>query len=69
MIDLQGNIIAEELTDEGTVVQLKAILTYEGRQQVCEFGVRVLPQILGEEEELIRSIREEAGEADGGKPE
>ena len=52
VIDLQGNIIAEELTEEGTVVQLKAILTYEGRQQVCEFGVRVLPQILGEEEEL-----------------
>ena len=65
VIDLQGNIIAEELTEEGTVVQLKAILTYEGRQQVCEFGVRVLPQILGEEEELIRSIREEAGKADG----
>ena len=65
MIDLKGNIIAEELTEEGTVVQLKAILTYEGRQQVCEFGVCVLPQILGEEEELIRSIREEAGKADG----
>ena len=27
--------------------------------------MRVLPQILGEEEELIRSIREEAGKADG----
>ena len=64
VIDLQGNIIAEELPEEGTVVQLTAVLAYEGRQQTCEFGIRVLPEILGEEEELIRSIREEAGKAD-----
>lgn len=65
IIDLQGNIIAEELTEEGTMVQLKAILSYEGRQKVCEFGVRVLPPVTGEREALIRSIREAAVKADG----
>ena len=64
VIDLQGNIIAEELPAEGIVVHLKAILTYEGSQQTCEFGVRVLPPVYGEKERLLRAIREEAGKAD-----
>lgn len=64
VIDLQGNIITEDLTEEGTMVQMKAILSYEGEQKVCEFGVRVLPPVMGEKEALIRSIREEAGKAD-----
>lgn len=64
VIDLQGNIIGEDLTEEGTMVRLKAILTYEDRQKVYEFGVRILPPTEGEREALIRSIREEAGKAD-----
>lgn len=64
VIDLQGNIIAEELTETGTVVQLKAILSCEGRQHTCAFGVRVLPPETDSREKLVRAIREAAGKAD-----
>lgn len=64
VIDLQGNIIAEDLTEDGTTVQLTAILACEGRQQAYEFAVRVLPPEENDRDRLLREIREEAAEAD-----
>lgn len=65
VIDPQGNIIGEDLPEEGTAVNLTAVLTYGDRKQYCGFGVCVYPPEISGGEQLVRDIRKETERADG----
>ena len=55
----------EEITkEEGEVAKIQAALTCEDRELLYTVHARVLPPLLSEEENLVRSIQEEASRAD-----
>lgn len=64
VIDLQGNIIAGNLTEKGEKVLLKAILSYGDRKEQYEFRIMVFPPAVSSEKQLIEEIMKEAGKAD-----
>lgn len=55
---------SEELPDEGTLLQLKAVLTCEDRECIYECALNLLPPLYTKEEELMRALAREVEEAD-----
>lgn len=64
VIDLQGNIQGENLTEEGVMVRLTAALTYEDIQRYCEFYVHVFPPEISGKEKLLNALRAETQASD-----
>lgn len=64
VIDMQGNIRGEELTEEGTLVNLTAVLKYEEEKSYHEFAVMVYPRKVSRDEAVTDSLLEEVARAD-----
>lgn len=56
VIDTQGHIQEEELTEDGTVVKMTAIFGYYGNKASCEFYIRVFPPLRSDDEKLIEDL-------------
>lgn len=64
VMDLQGNLISENLTDDGTLVKLSASLLYGERQAVHEFYAKVYPPMISREERQMSDLKEEIARTD-----
>lgn len=64
VMDLQGNLISENLTDDGTLVKLSASLLYGERQAVHEFYAKVYPTMISRAERQMGDLKEEIARAD-----
>ena len=64
VIDFQGKIRRDKLTDAGTLVKLTAELKYGEETAVHEFFVMVYPQEVSEDEALLNSLQKEVRQAD-----
>lgn len=64
VMDLQGNLISENLTDDGTLVKLSASLLYGERQAVHEFYAKVYPTMISRAERQMSDLKEEIARAD-----
>lgn len=52
-----GTVMLEELSEEGEEVTLTAILSYEQLKWEEEFTVRLLPELLNEEQQYVNSLQ------------
>lgn len=59
VMNLQGEIRTENLTDDGTLVKLTAILSYREEKAEVSFFACVYPPILNQSEKLLKRINEE----------
>lgn len=59
VMDLQGVLKTESLTEEGTLVELKAVMVYGAEKAEHTFCARVYPPKLTYTEQLIKSLEEE----------
>lgn len=64
VMDIQGNLISENLTDDGTLVKLSASLLYGERQAVHEFYAKVYPMMISRAERQMSDLKEEIARAD-----
>lgn len=64
VIDVQGHIRQDKLEEEGTLVKLTAILTYEDQKEIHEFYAKVFPPKSDRTEEELRQLKEEIKKAD-----
>ena len=64
VIDIQGNLGKDELSDSGTQVRLTARLSYGEEQAVHEFYVCVFPPLLSADEQLMEDLKEEISLSD-----
>lgn len=56
IMDFEGNVIAEELPEEGELVRAEVELTCSGYVRVEAFYFRVLPALLDEKEAFLRQL-------------
>lgn len=54
----------ETLGEEGVLLQLRAVLTCEGEESICEFALRILPPLYSKEEQLLHSLQAAVKKAD-----
>lgn len=59
VMNLQGELKEENLTDEGTLVKLTALLNYKEEMAESSFYARVYPPKLNQTEKLIQKLGEE----------
>ena len=64
VIDSRGCIQEDALTEEGTLVKLTAVLSYEGEKASHEFYIKVFPPILSSEEKLMEEVESSITRAD-----
>lgn len=64
VMDIRGGLRQENLTEEGTLVKLTALLRYEEETASHEFYVRVYPPRLSESEKILQEISEEVRQMD-----
>lgn len=64
IIDESGVIHAENLEEEGAVVQLKALLTYGEEKEEYVFSVHVYPPVQSTAEKLLERLEKEIEKAD-----
>ena len=64
VVDMQGHLGKEVLSDSGIQVRLTAKLSYGEEQAVHEFYVCVFPPMLSEDEQLMEDLREEISLSD-----
>ena len=64
VMDIRGGLRQENLTEEGTLVKLTALLRYEEKTASHEFFVRVYPPRLSESEKILQEISEEVRQMD-----
>ncbi len=64
VLDLQGVIKADSLTEEGTLVRLKALLTYGEEKMEHSFYARLYPPRLTRGERLLASLEKEVRRLD-----
>lgn len=57
VIDVQGNLKEEELTEEGTVVKLTAVLSYADEKASHEFYIKAYPPLLNDDERIMEDLR------------
>lgn len=58
VMDIRGGIRSENLTEEGTLVRMTAILVYEEEKASHEFYAKILPPQTSRSEKLLRKINE-----------
>lgn len=59
VMNLQGNLRTENLTDDGTLVKLTALLSYKEEKAEVSFYARVYPPILNRTEKILKKLDEE----------
>lgn len=64
VMNLQGNLRTENLTDDGTLVKLTALLIYKEEKAEVSFYVRVYPPILNRTEKIMKKLNEEISRLD-----
>ena len=64
MIDSRGCIQEDTLTEEGTVVKLTAVMSYEGEKASHEFYIKVFPPVLSSDEKLMKDVENSVIRAD-----
>lgn len=64
VMDITGRLNQNNLKEDGTLVKLTAVLTYEEEKTIHEFYVRVYPPRLNQSEKLLREIREQVQKAE-----
>lgn len=63
-MNLQGELKTENLTDEGTLVKLTAVLSYKEETAEAAFFARLYPPRLNQTEKLLKRLDEEIGRMD-----
>lgn len=58
VIDVQGHLQEEKLTEEGTVVKLTAVFGYAGEKASCEFYIKVFPPLRSNDEKLMEDLED-----------
>ena len=58
VMDMQGKLQSEKLTEGGTTVELSALLTYEGQHAMHKFSACVYPPVQTAEERLREKVLE-----------
>lgn len=64
VIDMQGKLYPEKMTEDGTLVRLKAVLQCGEKQASHEFYVRAFPPVLDDREQMRKELGEELEKAD-----
>ena len=64
VIDSRGCIQEDLLTEEGTVVKLTAVMSYEGEKASHEFYIKVFPPVLSSDEKLMKDVESSVIRAD-----
>lgn len=64
VIDSRGCILEDDVAQEGTVVKLTAVLSYDGEKASHEFYIRVFPPVLSSEEKLMEDVESSVTQAD-----
>lgn len=57
IMDVQGNLKAENISDEGTLIGLRALLTYKEESRLYEFYVHVFPPEKTKEQKMADKIQ------------
>lgn len=55
-MDIQGNLKEENLTEQGKIVKLTSVLSYEEEKAVHEFYIKVYPPELNETEKILSEL-------------
>ena len=63
LLDADGNV-TEDLPEEGTLLQLKALLDCDGRAAIYECALQLYPPLYSDEEKLRRALQSEVEKAD-----
>lgn len=58
LMDTAGNLLTEEIPEEGELVQLTAHLEYEGQTADYTFAVRLLPPVLSEKDRFFKRVEQ-----------
>ena len=69
IVNLLGELQQEHLQEEGTLVELRAVLTYGGEEAVHTFYVNVFPPRLNEKEQKMQKVQKALREAELAAPE
>ena len=64
VMDIRGGLRQENLTEEGTLVKLTALMRYEEETVSHEFYVRVYPPRMSESEKILQEISEKVRQTD-----
>ncbi len=59
-INTRGELQTENLSEEGTLVELKALMTYSDKKEEYVFYANLFPPIQSRTEQLLKGLREEA---------
>ena len=57
VIDMQGNIKEDVLTEQGTVVKLTAVLSYTDEKASHEFYIKAYPPLLNDDERIMEDLQ------------
>ena len=69
IVNLLGELQQEHLQEEGTLVELRAVLTYGGEEAVHTFYVNVFPPRINEKEQKMQKVQKALREAELAAPE
>ena len=64
VMDIQGNLKRDHLTEDGTIVQLTALLRYGEKQTLHSFCAMIFPPKLNRTEKLMEQLERELENAD-----
>lgn len=64
VIDTQGHLQEEKLTEDGTVVKLTATFGYAGEKASCEFYIKVFPPLRSDDEKLMKDLEDSLARSD-----
>ena len=57
VIDMQGNLKEDVLTEQGTVVKLTAVLSYADEKASHEFYIKAYPPLLNDDERIMEDLQ------------
>ncbi len=57
VIDMQGNLKEDVLTEQGTVVKLTAVLSYTDEKASHEFYIKAYPPLLNDDERIMEDLQ------------
>lgn len=64
VMNQQGELQTEYLTDDGTLVKLTALLQYKEEKEQVEFYAKVYPPVLSKKERILKELDAEMGRLD-----
>lgn len=64
VINILGELQEENLTDSGTIVELKALMRYGEEKEEYRFSAHIYPPVQSEEQRQVRMVQEEIGRLD-----